>query len=125
MELVEFLLERDLQAKKRITISGELKDFQIEIKPINAAQWESARRKCVVAKKDRVEINQVMLNKLIVLDGCAYPNFREPSLLQRANVTLPVDLLDKVLKPGEIEKIAEAILDYSGFGEELDDIPKK
>lgn len=125
MELVDFLLERNLQAEKVIRITGELSEFDIKIRPISSDQWEDIRRKCLTIKKDTAQVNQVQLATSVVLAGCVNPNFRDPNLLQRAGVTLPIDLVSKIFKPGEVEKISDAILAYSGFGEDLNEIPKK
>lgn len=122
---MEFLLDRNLNETKVIKLAGELGDFDITIKSLTTKQWGEARKQCLTISQDGIQMNQDKLNTLIVLDGCVNPNFRSAETLRKANITLPIDLIFKVFKPGEIEKLANEILEYSGFGSDIKDIPKK
>lgn len=125
MELMQFLLDRNLGETKTIKLGGELSDYDISIKSLSTQQWGEARKQCLTITQNGIQMNQDKLNALIVLDGCVNPNFRDAETLQKANLTLPIDLIYKVFKPGEIEKLANEILNYSGFGQDIKDIPKK
>lgn len=125
MELMDLLLERNLQQTKEIVIPGELAEHKFVIRALNSQEWNNNRKQCMNITKNSVDLDQGKLNALNVLAACVVPNFRDASFISRAGVTLPIDLVYKVLKPGEIEKLANAILEYSGFGAELEEIPKK
>lgn len=125
MELMDLLLERNLQQTKEIVIPGELAEHKFVIRALNSQEWNNNRKQCMNITKNSVDLDQGKLNALNVLAACVVPNFRDASFISRAGVTLPIDLVYKVLKPGEIEKLANAILEYSGFGTELEEIPKK
>ena len=125
MELMDLLLERNLQQTKEIVITGELAEHKFVIRALNSQEWNNNRKQCMNITKNSVDLDQGKLNALNVLAACVVPNFRDAGFISRAGVTLPIDLVYKVLKPGEIEKLANAILEYSGFGAELEEIPKK
>ena len=125
MELMDLLLERNLQQTKEIVIPGELAEHKFVIRALNSQECNNNRKQCMNITKNSVDLDQGKLNALNVLAACVVPNFRDASFISRAGVTLPIDLVYKVLKPGEIEKLANAILEYSGFGAELEEIPKK
>ena len=116
MELMDLLLERNLQQTKEIVIPGELAEHKFVIRALNSQEWNNNRKQCMNITKNSVDLDQGKLNALNVLAACVVPNFRDASFISRAGVTLPIDLVYKVLKPGEIEKLANAILEYSGFG---------
>ena len=125
MELMDLLLERNLQQTKEIVIPGELAEHKFVIRALNSQEWNNNRKQCMNITKNSVDLDQGKLNALNVLAACVVPNFRDAGFISHAGVTLPIDLVYKVLKPGEIEKLANAILEYSGFGAELEEIPKK
>lgn len=125
MELMDLLLERNLQQTKEVTIPGDLSEHKFVIRALNSQEWNNNRKQCVSITKSGFDLDQGKLNALNVLSACVVPNFRDASFISRAGVTLPIDLVYKVLKPGEIEKLANAILEYSGFGAELEELPKK
>ena len=78
-----------------------------------------------INKNGSVSLNNSKLNSMIVVTGCVTPNFRSAELLAKAGITLPIDFVNKVMKPGEVEKLASQILKYSGFGDNLNEVQKK
>lgn len=126
MELADFLLSRNTAQTTKITLTGELAEYEFEIRALNNDEWENCRSQCMsINKNGSVSLNNSKMNAMIVVTGCVNPNFRDAGLLSKAGITLPVDFVNKVLKPGEIEKLAGQILQYSGFGDNLGEIQKK
>lgn len=138
MQLEDFLLSRNLQETKKVTVGGDFKikvvdekgeevfkDFEFEIRPLTNDVWENCRKSCMnIDVKQGVSLNLAKLNAMVVIEGTVYPNFRDANLISRAGCTLPMDLVNAKLKPGEIEKLANEITKFSGFGNE-GEIPKK
>lgn len=126
MELADFLLSRNTAQTTKVTLTGELAEYGFEIRALNNEEWENCRSQCMnINKNGSVSLNNSKMNAMIVVTGCVNPNFRDAGLLSKAGITLPVDFVNKVLKPGEIEKLSSQILQYSGFGDNLGEIQKK
>lgn len=126
MELADFLLNRNTAQTTKVTLTGELAEYEFEIRALNNDEWENCRSQCMSFNKNgSVSLNNAKLNAMIVVTGCINPNFRSAELLAKAGITLPIDFVNKVLKPGEVEKLANQILQYSGFGDNLGEIQKK
>ena len=51
----------------------------------------------------------------IVLEGCVDPSFRDPELLAKYRATTPLDAIQALLLPGEIEDLSRAVERLTGF----------
>lgn len=126
MELADFLLSRNTAQTTKVTLTGELAEYEFEIRALTNDEWENCRSQCMnINKNGSVSLNNSKLNSMIVVTGCVTPNFRSAELLAKAGITLPIDFVNKVMKPGEVEKLASQILQYSGFGDNLNEVQKK
>lgn len=61
--------------------------------------------------------SQGYLRRLVVA-GTVYPDFSENELCERYGTKIPEEVPGKMLSAGEFSKLANAISDLSGFGDE-------
>ena len=51
----------------------------------------------------------------VVLEGCAEPNFKDETLRRHYGAATPVELIKRMLLPGEIEDISREVQRLSGY----------
>lgn len=67
---------------------------------------------------ERVEQDQALFLRLVVVAGTKTPNLETPALLQAQGVPTGEALVNKLMRPGEVAKCAELIMDLSGYAED-------
>lgn len=75
------------------------------------------------------ELDNRKLSKLLVIEGCVSPCFsqaRDPAsfekLAEKYGSSDPEVLVGRALLPGEIDQIAEKVLELSGFNDDLEEV---
>lgn len=51
----------------------------------------------------------------IVLEGCVEPNFKDPALMAKYQAATPLDVIQAMLLPGEIEDLSRAVERLTGY----------
>ena len=51
----------------------------------------------------------------ILLEGCVDPSFKDPALLAKYQASTPLDAIQAILLPGEIEDLSRAIERLTGY----------
>ena len=51
----------------------------------------------------------------ILLEGCIEPSFKDPALLAKYQAATPLDVLQAMLLPGEIEDLSRAVERLTGY----------
>ncbi len=125
MKLQEFLNTSNVrEIKDKVAISQRLKDpdsgelYKFEIRALTEKEYEVARSEATTLprkKKESARFNNAIFNEKVILAGCIYPNFKDAESIKAATCISPEDYLHKVLLPGEISDLAEAITKLSGF----------
>lgn len=69
-------------------------------------------------KTRNLEIDR--FQKLLVYTFTVNPDLSNPKLLEKYGAMAPEDVVDRALLPGEIDRLAERILELGGFGEDDD-----
>lgn len=67
-------------------------------------------------------VNEARVKSIAVTKFCVNPNFGDAGLMAKHSVTNAVDCVEKALLPGEIERIVNAGMVLSGYGEDDEDI---
>lgn len=125
----DFLLQNPVQdMKTNVVVSERLKDYPFEIRAITAPEYESYQKMCFknpLSKKKR-EFDNAQFNRLIVINHVTNPSFKDTNFLSRmteggGNIT-PDMALNKYLTGGEITRLSDKILTFSGFNEDLEDV---
>lgn len=122
--LQQFLLSQDTsKITKEIDLGGRLKDHPIKIKAITGDQYTSFQQACIEnpnsAKKRR--FNTKRFNEMIVINATVDPNLKDAEFIKAAGVPDSASLLYRVFLAGEIQNLAQAILELSGFDTDLEE----
>lgn len=67
---------------------------------------------------EKVEQDQQLFLRLVVVAGTKHPNLETPALLQAQGVPTGEALVEKLMRPGEIAKCAEYVMDLSGYSDD-------
>ena len=94
--------------------NGELMKFTI--RALNDDEMEEINKTCQkFGKKGKVEFETKKFTRMVAIAGTKDPNFRDAESLKTVGSIVPDDYIKKVLLPGEIEHLAEAIHKLSGY----------
>lgn len=128
VSLEDFLCANLVQdEKEKVVLCERLKNFEFEIGGMDKKQYDGYINQCVVKdnKGKVVKQNIALFNELVVLNHCLYPDFKAVEFIQKAGAATPGQALYKVLKLGEVEKLADAILKFNGFDRDFETLRKK
>lgn len=128
INLEDFLCANLVQdEKEKVVLCERLKAFEFEIGGMDKKQYDGYINQCVVKdnKGKVVKQNIALFNELVVLNHCLYPDFKAVEFIQKAGAATPGQALYKVLKLGEVEKLADAILKFNGFDRDFETLRKK
>lgn len=121
MDLKEFLKDRMTRrfndATYKIT-EGELKGFEITLKPIPYATF-SALREEALDNKDDAESEYTMLAK-VVKESLQDLDFNSTDWLKELGAVEPVEGVKKVFTFAEVANIAHLVSEISGFDSEFE-----
>jgi len=118
--LMDYLIENENVTDdiEEISLSERLKNFKFKIKPISGKEFHKLKSECRTIRKKNVNFDDAAFNEKLILKCCVEPNFSDESAIEKVKVHTPEDLINKVLKAGEITDLANAITNLSGFDEE-------
>lgn len=129
LDPMEILL--DVPARQNITeevnITRRDKKFKVKIRAIGGEEYRNIQDQCTTRIVDRkrgglrTEFDQRKSQRLVILNCVSEPNLRDKKLLDAYNVR-PEDedaIVDRAFLPGEVDYLAECILELSGYTEEV------
>lgn len=101
--------------------------LKFKIKVLTHQEFEAYRRQSMTISADkkgtrRVDLDSAKFNSLVVINHTVDPNFKDAASIQALGCQTPEEYLNKVLLPGEIVDLANAILRLSGFDEDMDEL---
>lgn len=104
---------------------GRVLKFKIRV--MTNEEFEAYRRQSMTVSADkkgrrRVDLDSAKFNSLVVINHTVDPNFKDAASIQQLGCQTPEEYLNKVLLPGEIMDLANAILKLSGFDEPMDEL---
>lgn len=118
-----------------LLLKANLKDINVPEKEVKVKRLSDVLKTDVIFKikairfdvlEDLRESNTKDFNIHTVLEGVVEPNLKNKELMEKFNAITPVDLVKKLLLPGEIEDLYHAISKLSGYGTNtIEDIKKK
>lgn len=123
-QLMDFLIDNceAVDEIDEITLSERLKAHKFKIKPIDGKEFNKIKASCRKVKKKEVIFDDTAFNEKIILKGCIEPNFSDTEAIEKAKCKTPGDLINKVLKAGEVTDLANKITKLSGFDEDTDEL---
>lgn len=122
--LMDFLIDncKVVDETEEIILSERLKDCKFNIKPISGKDFNKIKTDCRTVKKKQIIFDDAAFNEKLIIKCCIEPNFSDVSSIEKAGCKTPGDLINKVLKAGEITDLANAITKLSGFDEDTEEI---
>lgn len=119
--LFEYLVENPIDTEFEVQLGGRLaKAPPFKCKVITGEQYNSYVSLCF--KSDKKGNNQMQidkLNMLILKNHVIDPAFNNSKSLEAAGVATAEMLINKLLKGGEQSQLVNAILEESGYGNEV------
>jgi len=97
--------------------SGRLKGQKFKLSLMSSKEFTRYQKEATKKVKKETRYDGYIFNTQIVLNHCIDPNFKSADLLKKAGFLVPEDFLNNRLKAGEVDELAEAILEISGFGD--------
>lgn len=128
MTLQEFLNNNVVDGTtKEVFISDRFKDengkaLKFKIKPISQKALNAMRNKHSKQKGNKIIVDEAALSFEIVINCTVEPNFKDTKSLELLGVFSPEDYLNKVLLAGEVNTLEKAILEFSGFGKDINEL---
>jgi hypothetical protein len=120
--LKEFLVEAATELETReLVISDRLRKWPFTIRAMDNAQYTRFQRVCVTQKKGERKFDDAKMKVSMVAECTVQPHFADAEWLKQAGCGTPEQLVSKVLRPGEIERLAGEISLLSGFGQQLEE----
>lgn len=123
--LEEFLFEHPIENEtSEIVLCSRLKDFKFQIGTMTQNDRKRYIDACLIRAKNGVIVKQdlVKFNELVVLNHCLYPNFKSLDFVRKCGKKTPTEALYSRLKTGEIETLAQKIMEFNGFDSTFDDL---
>lgn len=114
-------------SEKEVFISDRFqedgKPILFKIRPLTQAQNEALVKAATVTRRGRGgdmvrEVDRVKYSRSIVVEGTVYPNFRDPELCEGLGVMDPLAVAPAMLLTGEYQRLADAIAELSGIGDQ-------
>lgn len=120
--LSEFLLNDTIETTKKIELTGRLKGHPFEIRSLSQKELDNYKKTSRRIVGTQSEIDDNMLNMLIIKNHVVDPNFKSAEMIEQAQVNTPEELINKVLKLGEIQALALAIFEMSGLNVTFEEV---
>lgn len=133
MNLQQFLNKNKVSGlTKEVPISDRLRDengklYTAKIRVVDGKEYNRLNNESmdIDVKTKKVKVNTDRVNTQLVLNYCEYPNFKSAEDVKAAGCTTPEQYLRTVLLPGEIQTIANAIRELSGFNESVEELEEE
>lgn len=99
-----------------------------KIKGISTEVYKRLEDRCkypVINKRTHTtteKINQDLLSYRLIDAACIEPNWSDPQLLRKYNTEDPIVVIQKRLLLGEVTALTTAIMDASGFSDDVEEI---
>ena len=118
-----------------LLLKADIKEFAVPTKEIKLKRLSESLEDDVIFKvkalgldkiKELRETNSSDFNIHTIIEGVIEPSFKDINLIEKFGAITPVDLIKKLLVPGEIDDIFYEISKLSGYnGSTIEDIKKK
>jgi len=129
-KLVEFLHANPIDelATEQVIFSARIKDkggqpIKATIRPMTSLAYNSYQKQATkIGKKGKLDFDNDLYQSLIVINHTEDPNFKDIKAIEALGCHSPEQYLNRVLLPGEVAELSKAILDLSGFNDDLEDL---
>jgi hypothetical protein len=116
-DVLQALLATNLEVESDVFIKRLGGSFRI--KAMDTVTLAKAREQAThVTAKGRSTVDETRLKAIAVTKFCVIPNFGDAALMAKYGAMNAVDCVEKALLPGEIERILDAGMALSGYGDD-------
>lgn len=129
MNLQEFLNNNIVEgATTEVAISERLKDengnlYKFKIKALSMPEIDSLRKRfSSTDKRGNSNLDICKYNANICIIGTIYPSFKDAESIEKTKSVTAENYLYKVLKAGEITKLADKIFEFSGYRQDINEL---
>lgn len=130
-KLSAFLHPVITREEKEVVISRRFQDedgnpVPFKIRALSQEENESLVKAATISYRDRTGANASKFDRLkytrsLVVEGTVDPDFRAKDMCDAYGVMDPLQVPIKMLYAGEFQKLADAIAELSGIGEDLEE----
>lgn len=124
MDALEALLGAEIKDEKEVYIRRLNTNFTI--KSISGAELQEATDEASVTfgsgRNRRKETDDLKFSALLIAKACVKPNFADSRLLEKYGAVSVDEVVLKALRAGEVAKLAQEVMEISGFEDDDDAI---
>jgi len=127
-KLYDFLMEGEAAAQETAEVHIAGFPYPFLIHSITEAENKAIRKTCQKVSFDKrtrqrsTETDQELCLSRLVAACCAEPNFKDAQLQARYGVVGEIELMDKILKPGQFNELMTAVMELNGFSANMDEL---
>lgn len=112
--------EQEIKVSDRFKEDGEVVLFKI--RPITQEMSDAIRKTCTRRDpKGERHFDSERFMRSIIVEGTVFPDFKAKELCDAYKTLDPLSIPPKMLLAGEYQRLANAIMDLSGLGDEAED----
>lgn len=115
MDVME-LPKKSIEIPRLSQAFGEKMTFTI--RALNNKEFKNIQDLAIKFDKKDTDIDTSLVQSMILIEGIVEPSLKDKELRDRFGVATPIDLLEKLLLPGEILHLYNQISELSGFGDD-------
>lgn len=111
------------QQEQEVSVSRRFGQ-KFKIRALSMGEWEEIQKRSTDPDGAR-RVDSLGMLRRAAIEGCVDPNYKDAEFISGLGVNTPTEALNKTLKAGEIVKLANAVLKFSGFGESVEEARKE
>ena len=124
------LMDALLNTPDQTTTDVYMKRFgtHFTLRAIDSGEYRKLEKRCTYHMKNKrtgkisKELDEDKFSYVLINAACINPKWSNPQLLEKYNTSDPCDVIQKRLYIGEITELTQAIMDISGFSDEVEEI---
>ncbi len=117
LNALDALLSAELETTKPVHIKRLGVDFTV--KAITSGEFDQINEQ---SKGADGKTNEMQLNYAIIATACVDPSFKDEALRSKYGVASGADVVAKALLAGEVATLVKAILEISGFDNDIEQV---
>ncbi|TCP57977.1 XkdN-like tail assembly chaperone [Tumebacillus sp. BK434] len=121
---LEALLSVDADKSPEDDVYLKRLNAKFRVRGPKQSEYKATLERCVKetgkGKNLRRSLDTDMFQKLLVHTFTVSPNLADPKLAEKYGALVAEEVVEKALLPGEVDKLAERILELGGYGEDDD-----
>ena len=113
------------ETEKKVLFSADTDDLATITKVSALENAHYNRRATSIGKDGSPSYDSGKYQFDLVINHTAEPNFKDPTVLKKAGVATPEELVNKFLTAGEVAELANEIQEFSGLSKTLKELKKE